>query len=449
MNGLYMLGTGFSEWKGSDALTVTFQMSEDCDEQGNSVMASGRGRMTWEMAEKFADFVLSDEIEHVPELVVEFTGVTDYEEISLMDRISDFFVSRIENRNQSLRFRLCTGLEIFQMEEVWKYLRKNENRIEIELVLHDFLDIKESVLYLWEKGVAEVFVHMEPEEEAEENTFESQLKELADYALENQLFRRCSCNFFEEEIAGCGWEKDDPALYGFQSSGVMVTPSGRVYSLGRRIGCSCEKIEKRMAGSMEAGVDPERIRPFCVISDSVPESVEKGLRLERIRANEYYFAQLWKRYRIRREKGPKLQRMFIPLNNQYFSSCKGGELVLTDKMLERSLAYCEKNGVEAVLIHPVDELIKIEKPQLHRMRSVHIVSALFGKEAAVWYGNVIPVSETKILEAKGGIYPENVKEEDASELSELVVWDMLLENADLIGNRNWLQTTDAIKKHGM
>lgn len=437
MERLYMLGTGFSDWKKDDALTVTFQMRGDYDEQGKSVLSTGRGRMTWETAKEFADYVLSEKMEYVPKLIVEFTGIEDYAEIDLMDWLSGYFVSQMANRNQSIRFRLCAGLEVFQFTEIWKYLRKNENRIEVELVLHDFRDIKESVLYLWEKGVAGVFVHMEPDEETEEGIFEGQLKELADYALENQLFRRCRCNFFEEEITGCKWENEN-TFYGFQSSGIMMTPSGKVYSLSRSVGYSYEKREKRLAGSMEAGVDPERMRPFDVIPDLKKREGEEGLRLERIRANEYYFAQLWERYRIRREKGPKLQRMFIPLSNRCLSliACKSPEqqdAVLTDEMLERSLTYCEKNGVEAVLIHPVDALIKIDKPQIRRMRNIHIVSSAFRKEAAARYANVALVSEERILEAKKGMYPESVHGE-AAELSELAVWDMILEQAELIGN---------------
>lgn len=430
MSGLYMLGTGFPEWKGNDVMAVTFQMGEDYDERGKAVPSAERRRMTWKTAKTFADYVLSDEMEYVPELVVEFAGVYGYAELDLMDRLSDYFVSRMGNRNQSLRFRLCTGPEEFQLDEIWRYLRKHENRLEVELILHDYLDVKEEVLYLWEKGVAEVFVHMEPDEEAEAGILEGQLKELADYALENQLFRRCSCNYFEEEITGCGLENEEKR---FKSCGVMVTPSGKVYSLSRMIGCSYEKREKRLAGSVEAGVDPERIRPFCVISDWKTGRTEEGLRLERIRANEYYFAQLWKRYRIRREKGPNLQRMFIPLNNQYLPHAKAteqGGIVLTDRMLERSLSYCEKNGVEAVLIHPADELVKIDKPQLDRMRSIHVVPSAFSMEAAVLYSNVVPVSEKKIAEAKKGIFPERVPGEDVTELSELAVWDLLLEESD-------------------
>lgn len=437
MEGLYMLGTGFSEWKKGDALTVTFQMRGDYDQQ-ESILTARRGRMTWETAKKFADYVLSEEMEYVPKLIVEFAGIEDYAEIDLMEWLSGYFVDRMANRNQSIRFRLCAGLEVFQFMEIWKYLRKYENRIEVELVLHDFRDIKESVLYLWEKGVAGVFVHMEPDEEAGEGIFEGQLKELADYALENQLFRRCSCNFFEEEMTGCGWTQEENAFYGFRSSGIMLTPSGKVYSLSRSVGCSCEKREKRLAGSMEAGVDPERMRPFCVVPDLKNVESEEALQLERIRANEYYFAQLWARYRIRREKGPKLQRMFIPLDNCRLSpvSCKNPELgsaAFMDEVLERSLAYCEKNGVEAVLIHPVDGLVKIDEPRLERMRNIHIVSSAFGQEAAIRYANVAPVAEERMLEAKKEM-DSGAEAEEAAELSELAVWNTILEEAALIGN---------------
>lgn len=401
MAGLYMLGTGFSEWKEDDLLTIVFQMRENGDtlvKSGPGYAPNNRSIMTWETAKRAADYVLSDEMEHTSELVVEFAVVEDYEEISLMDRISDYFVSKMSGRNQRIRFRLCSGLEEFQMEEIWKYLRKNENRIEVELILNDYLDIKESILYLWEKGVAEVFVHMEAEEESEEaQIFEKQLKELADYAMENQLFRRCRCNYFEEEISGCLWERN-AAAGDFKNRGMMVVPSGDIYSFVRGIGCSYEKREKWLAGNIEAGVDPERIRPFCVMPEHEMDAREEKLRMARLRANEYYFAQLWSRYGIRREKSPKLQRMYIPLEdcNISWHYDRYGVLsgtILADDTLEKALKYCEENAVEAVLIHPSGEFLKIENSRLCRIRSIHVVAKDFYEEARVRYENVIPVLE--------------------------------------------------------
>lgn len=397
--GLYMLGTKLSAWKKDSTLTAAFQMRKGDGAEAKPGFTADRKRMSWETAKAFADYVLqSDEAEQISQLIVEFSGVDDYEEVDLMDRISDYFTDKMTQCSQSLWFRFRSGWEAFQLMEVWRYLQKHERNIEVELILDSFQDIKDGVIYLWEKGVAEVFAHMKPEEEeTEERIFEQQLKELADYALDNQLFRRCRCNFFEEEMTGCLWKESENAGGGFESKGMMVDPAGDIYGFIREFGSCFERKEKWLAGDLKAGVDPERMRPFCDISISNGKCEEEKLHLARIRANEYYFAQLWTRYRIRRQKRPKLQRMFIPLAEQCLSlRCyRNGEYsnrILSDEMLEKALNYCEKNGVEAVLIHPEDELLKIEKQQLQRIRSVHIVPEIFSQEAAVWYENVISVS---------------------------------------------------------
>lgn len=434
--GLYMLGTKLSAWKKDSTLTAAFQMRKGDSAEAESGFAADRKRMSWENAKAFADYVLqSNEAEQVSQLVVEFSGVDDYEEIDLMDRISDYFTDKMARRSQRLWFRFRSGWEAFQLMEIWRYLQKHERNIEVELILNSFQDIKDGIIYLWEKGVAEVFVHMEPEEEeTEERIFEQQLKELADYALDNQLFRRCRCNFFEEEIAGCLWKESENAGGGFESRGMMVDPVGDIYGFIREFGSCFERKEKWLAGDLKAGVDPERMRPFCAILTSKRNCEEEKLCLARIRANEYYFAQLWARYRIRRQKRPKLQRMFIPLAEQSFSlRCqREGEYskrILSDEMLEKALNYCEKNGVEAVLVHPEDELLKIEKPQLYRIRSVHIVPEIFCKEAAARYENVISVSGKDISEAESGTCSEEEFKAEKEEFAALEALDLLLEKA--------------------
>lgn len=405
MKGLYLLGTKLPAWKRDNLITIVFQMRNSCDAPNGSGQEGGAGRvskLTWELAKRFADYVLSDKIDLYSELAVEFINVDDYAEVNLMDWISDYFTREMEHRNQKLYFRFHSGWENFQMDEVWRYLRKNERNVEVEIVLDNFLDVKESVIRLWEKGIPEVFVHMEPEdEEKETQIFEKELRELADYALENQLFRRCRCNYFEEEISGCLWETSR-AAGDYRNSGLMVVPSGDIYSFVRDLGCSFERQRKWPVGSIEAGVDPERLcSPYTTQPDKM-DAREEALQIVRIRANEYYFAQLWSRYRIRRTKNPRLQRMYIPLENCNVIWRYGADGVLSgmireDDVLERALKYCEENGIEAVLLHPSDQLLVVDNPRLERMRSVHVVAAAFYEAAKVWYENVWSAQEQDMM----------------------------------------------------
>ncbi len=90
--------------------------------------------------------------------------------------------------------------------------------------------------------------------------------------------------------------------------------------------------------------------------------------------------------------------------------------------------------MEAMLVHPRDELLGIERSHLYGMRSCHVVAAPFYREAKIRYADVIPVFERDILEAQTGQCPVcifNVNQSEISDLADMVGY-LLLEKADRV-----------------
>lgn len=306
MEGLYALGTRLVSWRGKRTITIVFLLCESKKMPGRCRQRNRQEEihtMPWEVARTVLDFLLSEKMDRMENLVIEFRGLRGYAEVGLMNRISEYvkgMLGKPDGREKvKYWFRLYAAWEDFQLEEVWRYLKRNERNVEVAIVLKSFWELGESVVDLWEKGVAEVFVHMDLcDGEKEAEVFEKQLTAVADYALDNQLFRRCRCNFFEEAASARGEREDRKNFTGFGSRGGMVGAAGELFFFSSETGCCQEKRKVRPVGSVETGVDWKQARLFETQSKSVTKEIEKKLSEARERVNRYYFAQLWNRYKI-------------------------------------------------------------------------------------------------------------------------------------------------------
>ena len=71
--------------------------------------------------------------------------------------------------------------------------------------------LKDSIISLWENGIGDVSANVVFEDvwkDGDEVIFETQLKELADYILDNQLFDKYCCSLFDDTIGGY-YKKDE------------------------------------------------------------------------------------------------------------------------------------------------------------------------------------------------------------------------------------------------
>lgn len=134
-----------------------------------------------------------------------------------------------------------------------------------------------------------------------------------------------------------------------------------------------------------------------------------------------------------------VRRLIIPLADHYISWCcyrneNQSRALLEDEIFEKALQYCRRNKMEAVLIHPRDELLFPDASQLKGIQTCHVVAAPFYREATARYGTVIPVFEPDILRArtgKCGACILNIEQRELLGLAEMV-GHLLLEKADRV-----------------
>ncbi|MCU5975386.1 SPASM domain-containing protein, partial [Clostridioides difficile] len=168
-------------------------------------------------------------------------------------------------------------------------------------------------------------------QDGDEKIFEEQLIELADYILENRLFDKYSCTLFDESIgfpnsreiletASCGAGKM-----------IAVGPDGSLYPCMRYKDYSLSNKKEITIGDVENGIDFDKIRPYYLINTQLQsdeeclncriasgctscfghnyDSADSNTNFQkakyickmhkaRVRANNYYFAELHNRYGI-------------------------------------------------------------------------------------------------------------------------------------------------------
>ena len=67
----------------------------------------------------------------------------------------------------------------------------------------DLKYLRESIVELWNEGIYEIAANVVYEDvwkEGDDDIFEDQLKSLADYVLDNQLFDKYTCTLFDDSI---------------------------------------------------------------------------------------------------------------------------------------------------------------------------------------------------------------------------------------------------------
>lgn len=355
------------------------------------------------------------------------------------------------------------------------YLKQFLPGTKVTFASDDLIYLKDSIIDLWEKGITEVAANVVFEDvwkEGDDRILESQLKALADYVLDHRLFDQYCCTLFDEGIGGYlmpdAWDKTNCGA----GKMMAVGPEGDIYPCIRYKAYSLNHREEWTVGNVNDGIDMERVRPFIAASNRYQSDQEclqcpvangcahcQGFNYDeadvhtnfyratyickmhkaRVRANDYYFAQLWKRYGIRRESMAERQQLILPLADNYVSYCcyqntrvEERESLTSDR-LHDALCCCAERGMEAVFLHPWGELREMEDPMLWELSTRHIVSAQCYAKAAQKYEKVLPVFDAHNLEAEVWECPNcilNLEQKDLEHLSEWVI--RLLDKADRI-----------------
>ncbi len=313
-----MMGKLSPAWNEGISKSITFCVTEDCNLACKYCYMTGKNdkiKMTLETARKAVDYLLTNPGEFPESSVVfDFIGGEPFMEIELIDSICDYIKEQMYLLEHpwfnSYRFSFSTNGLLYADHRVQEYIRKNKNHLSIGMSVdgnklkhdlqrirpdgsgsyddvvknvplwleqfpngstkatfsHDDLPyLKDSIISLWELGIKIVAANVVFEdvwEEGDDTIFEEQLKELADYVIENKLWKDYSVRFFDPSIGHPLTEEDKERNYCGAGRMLAIDCRGNFFPCIRFYDFSLNNRKGPVIGDIHRGIDSDRIRPF-------------------------------------------------------------------------------------------------------------------------------------------------------------------------------------------
>lgn len=333
------------EWQDGTSKNITFIVTKDCQLACKYCYLVGKNtkeRMTWDVAKKAIDYILSKEDEFREDSVIwDFIGGEPFLEIELIDRICDYLKTEMYRLNHhwfnSYRFSFSTNGINYHTEKVQAFIEKNRSHLSIGITIdgtkqkHDLnriwknsihegqeIDeekgsyddvikniplwleqfpgaatkvtisssdipyIKESVLHLYSLGIKEVNINCVFEgvwKEGDDILFEEQLIELADAIIDGDLFRENACSFFAEFIGKPMDIKRDNQNWCGAGLMLAVDSAGYFYPCTRFAAYSLRNKPAWIIGNIHDGIDKNKLRPFLTL-DRITQSKPECINCE-------------------------------------------------------------------------------------------------------------------------------------------------------------------------
>lgn len=459
-----------SIWKSDSVQNIDFIVTEDCNlrckycyickKRSNHVMS-------FEVAKKFIDYLFSGEFEFPPAVVLEFIGGEPLIEVELIDKIVDYFKLKAFEENSdwywNYRISLTTNGVNYSSPKVRRFIEKNRDKMSLTITLdgtkekhdmnrvfpdgsgsYDIIEkniplyikdfypttkvtfshndlplLKESIIHLWNLGIVDVSANCVYENvwhNSDPKIFEDQLIQLADYMIENELYRTCTVSFFDSHIGFPLTEEQKSKNVCGAGYMLGLGPTGKIYPCMRYKDYSLENKNEVVIGDINNGIDIDKIIRFrvsstCMQSDSECLNCEIAslcshcqaqsydvadtetnfqrskalcnMHKARVRANYYYFNKLYNLKGIDVSPSREYQKkLFFILDDDYITFCECENNItasnaMSKDTLEKGLDYCYENFYSPIFVHSKS------KPNLdvfnmytsHRIQ--HIISAQF------------------------------------------------------------------------
>lgn len=325
------------QWQDGGAKNIVFIVTKDCQLACKYCYLVGKNtneRMSWDVAKKAIDYILSDENEFKEESVVwDFIGGEPFLEIDLIDKICDYLKTEMFRLNHhwfnSYRFSFSTNGINYNSDKVQAFIEKNRSHLSIGITIdgterkHDlnrvykgedekgsYKDvvkniplwlkqfpegatkvtissadipyIKESVLHLFDLGIHEVNINCVFEdvwEEGDDKRFEDQLIQLADAIIDGDLYEKNACSFFSENLGkplDCKLENQNWCGAGKM---LAIDAMGNFYPCTRFAQYSLRNKKAMIIGNINDGIDKNKVRPFLLL-DRCTQSTQECIDCE-------------------------------------------------------------------------------------------------------------------------------------------------------------------------
>ena len=303
---------------------ITFCVTEDCNLRCKycyMVHKNNFRKMSFETAKKAVDYVLkARDIYSESSVIWDFIGGEPFLEIDLIDKISDYIKEQMYLTNHpwfdNYMFSFATNGILYGTKKVQDYIKKNQSHVSIGMSVdgnkikhdlqrvyadgrgsyddvakniplwlsqfpthgtkatfsHDDLPyLKDSIIHLWNIGIKEVAANIVFEDVWDKNDpkiFEDQLKQLADYIIENEIFKdpAYTVRFFDPTV-GLPMSPNRKKN-GFCGAGKMlaIDCEGNFFPCVRFLGFSLTKQKEYSIGDINNGIYKDRLKPFDKLS---------------------------------------------------------------------------------------------------------------------------------------------------------------------------------------
>lgn len=301
---------------------ITFIVTKDCQLACKYCYLVGKNtkeRMSFDIAKRAVDYILANpDIFNEEQVGWSFIGGEPFIEISLIDEICDYIKTEMYRLNHrwfnSYLINVTTNGINYNEDKVQKFIEKNRTHLDIGITIdgtqikHDlnrvyknsgkgsYTDvvrniplwlkqfpnastkvtvssddipfIKESVEHIFNLGIDKVYINVVFEnvwKAGDDQLFEDQLIQLADYIIDNDLYTTKMCSFFDEKIGKPMSPKNN---HNWCGSGRMLSidSSGNFYPCTRFVQYSLREKKARIIGNIDDGIDLNKLRPFLTLN---------------------------------------------------------------------------------------------------------------------------------------------------------------------------------------
>ena len=277
---------------------------------------NSKERMSFDVAKKAIDYILSHEDEMLEESVVsDFIGGEPFLEIELIDKVCDYIKTEMFRLNHhwfnSFRFSFSTNGINYHERKIQDFINKNRNHLSIGITIdgtqmkHDlnriykisskgsYQDvvkniplwlqqfpnaatkvtisspdipyISESVIHLYSLGIHEVNINCVFEDvwkEGDDKAYESELLKLADIIIDNDYYKDYVCSFFSETIGKPLDKVKENQNWCGAGKMLAIDAAGKFYPCTRFAQYSLRDKKECVIGDIEKGIDYNKLRPF-------------------------------------------------------------------------------------------------------------------------------------------------------------------------------------------
>ncbi|MCL6451462.1 MAG: radical SAM peptide maturase, CXXX-repeat target family [Acetobacteraceae bacterium] len=461
----YILGTPLPTYEGGQAKQITFVVTQNCNMACRYCYITHknqRSRMSFEVARRAVDLFLSQNYPQ-PSVVWDFIGGEPLLEIELVDEICDYIKVESYRRRHKWHdrymFMFSTNGILYDDPRVQRFITKNHPRLSIGITIdgterkhnlnrvypdgrgsyrdvvrnvrlwlqqfpsahtkvtfasQDLPYLKESIIHLWELGLRHIPANVVFEDvwqEGDDLVLEQQLRELADYVIENRLWNEVNCTFFGESLGFPNTEESLKSNWCGAGLMVAVDHQGLLYPCIRFMDYSLNRRRGYVLGDIEQGIDPDKLRPFVALS-LVTQSPQECIDCEvasgcawcqgwnydsadtptiyqratyicrmhkaRVRANEYYWARLGARTAIQRKNvGQRRRHLYILAAGDAVTHCgyrnpNRDATPISPEILQQGLEFARRHFYRPVLLHSVSGP-RLDLPE--GFCALHIVSS--------------------------------------------------------------------------